>query len=124
MVERDLHKIKKNVDAIVGGKATAIIQKYIMPLLYKGRKFDIRCYALATATNGQFQVYWYERGYVRTVSKEFDIDDNNRYIHLTNDAVQKSCPEYGKYETSNKLSFEALAEYLRQNWSVEFFESI
>jgi tubulin monoglycylase TTLL3/8 len=29
-------------------------------------------------------------------------------VHLTNDAIQKKCPEYGKHELGNKLSF---AEY-------------
>ena len=89
------------------------MQKYIVPVLYMGRKFDIRCYALATVVNGYFNLYWYEEGYVRTASKAFDMNDNSRYIHLTNDAVQKHCADYGKYEVSNKLSFEILATYLK-----------
>jgi len=27
-------------------------------------------------------------------------------MHLTNDAIQKQAPEYGKYEMGNKLSYE------------------
>ena len=29
----------------------------------------------------------------------------NKFIHLTNDAVQKKCDDYGKFENGNKLSF-------------------
>ena len=39
-------------------------------------------------------------------SKEFTCKNiSNRFIHLTNDAVQKKSEHYGKYETSNKLSY-------------------
>ena len=108
-----MKRIKKVVDELITSKSSAIVQKYIMPLLYRGRKFDVRCYALATVVNGFFNVYWYEEGYVRTACKAFDMRDNSRYIHLTNDAVQKCSADYGKYEVSNKLSFEVLAEYLK-----------
>jgi hypothetical protein len=33
-------------------------------------------------------------------------------IHLTNDAVQKKCEEYGKYEPGNKISFADFQRYL------------
>ena len=33
-------------------------------------------------------------------------------IHLTNDAVQKKCGEYGKYEPGNKISFADFQRYL------------
>lgn len=75
-----------------------IIQRYLMPLLYNKRKFDIRCYLLVTAVNGHLRAYWYEEGYCRTASKIFSAKNlKNKYIHLTNDAIQKSCNEYGKF---------------------------
>lgn len=43
---------------------------------------------LVTHYNGYYKAYWYEDGYIRTSSKEFNLDDiENKYIHLTNDAV-------------------------------------
>ena len=37
---------------------------------------------------------------------------NNKFIHLTNDAVQKSHEDYGKYEPANKLSFADFQRHL------------
>jgi len=30
---------------------------------------------------------------------------NNKYMHLTNDAVQKGSMEYGRFEAANKLTY-------------------
>jgi len=74
-------------------------------MLYNKRKFDIRCYMLLTSQNGVFKGYWYADGYIRTSSKEFTTKSLNKYIHLTNDAVQSKDDDYGKYESGNKISF-------------------
>lgn len=95
---------------------TFIVQKYIKnPLLYKNRKFDIRCYQLITSVNGVIKGYWYEEGYVRTSSMEYSIQNMNKFIHLTNDAIQrKDHDNYGKQERGNKITFENLSEYIMQ----------
>ena len=36
----------------------------------------------------------------------------NRFIHLTNDAVQKKGEEYGKFENYNKISYADFEKYL------------
>ena len=84
---------------------TFIIQKYIeKPLLIKKRKFDIRCYGLLTSINGLHKGYFYQDGYIRTSCKEYNTNNlMNKFIHLTNDAVQKKCDDYGKYENGNKV---------------------
>ena len=53
----------------------------------------------------------------------------DKFIHLTNDAIQKNCEQYGKYEEGNKLTFNELQRYLhglppdgRNN--MEFFDVI
>ena len=110
-----------------GKPKTYIIQKYIdNPMLYNKRKFDFRCYVLVTSINGFMRAYWYEEGYVRTASEEFNsLDLFNEMIHLTNDAIQKHSSNYGKYENSNKLSFSEFNRYLeQQNPPVNFYSQI
>ncbi|CAG9315373.1 unnamed protein product [Blepharisma stoltei] len=99
------------------GKHTFIVQKYIeRPFLINKRKFDIRCYALITCYNGVVQGYFYNEGYLRTASKGFSISNiTNKYIHLTNDAVQKNSEDYGKYENGNKMTYSDFQRYLDKN---------
>lgn len=88
-----------------------------MPFLYNKRKFDIRCYVLVTCIKGVYKAYWYEEGYIRTSSKQFTLKNlKNRFIHLTNDAVQKKSEDYGKYENGNKISFSDFQKYLDNSY--------
>lgn len=41
----------------------------------------------------------------------------NKMIHLTNDAVQKKCEDYGKYEPGNKLSYADFQRYLDSTYN-------
>lgn len=61
---------------------------------------------LLTCVNGQIKGYWYQKGYIRTTSYEYSIKNSLSSVHLTNDAVQKLLPDYGKYEKGNKLSYD------------------
>jgi hypothetical protein len=79
-------------------KTSLIVQEYITrPLLYSGRKFDLRTYMLITNHNAKTKAYWYQDGYVRTSSAFFTLDETDPYIHLTNDAVQQHSDRYGKF---------------------------
>jgi hypothetical protein len=52
-----------------------VVQKYIeRPLLYKGRKFDIRCWVVFT---DRCEVFFYIPGYLRTSSDEYTLDSKN-----------------------------------------------
>jgi tubulin--tyrosine ligase len=109
------------VKALVSDKSsshTCIIQKYIeRPLLINKRKFDIRCFALMTSVNSVIQGYFYTEGYIRTSSKEFSLKNlENKFIHLTNDAIQKHSEDYGKFEPSNKMSYAELQNYITQTY--------
>jgi len=101
-----IKSLVKNTN-INGQKRTYIIQKYMeKPLLYKGRKFDIRTFSMMCSINGNLQGYWYSDGYLRTSCKEFTLKNvSNRFVHLTNDAVQNKLEDYGKFESGNKLSY-------------------
>lgn len=82
---------------------------------------------MITSINGMIKGYWYKEGYVRTTSSEYSLSLNDGSIHLTNDAVQKQLPEYGKYEKGNKLSYEDLNNYIEKyhkKKKISFFEHI
>ena len=97
-----------------------IIQKYIeQPLLIYKRKFDVRMWVLI---DQNYKVYLFKEGYIRTSSMEFSLDKDsilNKGIHLTNNAVQKFCNEYGKFEEGNQLSFNQFQKYLEENFPKE-----
>lgn len=106
---------------------TYIIQKYINnPFLYKSRKFDIRAYGLLACIQGNIQGFFYKEGYLRTAGLEFNLKNvENKYIHLTNDAVQKYGSNYGKHEAGNKLSYFEFQEYLNASHpELNFFSVI
>ena len=55
---------------------TWIVQLYLdNPLLYCKRKFDIRCYGMFTSLNGIQKGYFYNDGYIRTSSKEYNTNN-------------------------------------------------
>jgi hypothetical protein len=61
---------------------------------------------MMTCTNNLLRGYFYEEGYLRTSSKQFNLKTlENKFIHLTNDAIQQTATDFGKYESGNKLSF-------------------
>ena len=68
-----------------------------------------------TLVNNKLKAYIYDNGYLRTSSRPFiNSKLDNKFIHLTNDAVQKKADDYGRYETGNKLSFSEYQTYLNQ----------
>ena len=116
-------------DEKTGVKRTFILQRYLdRPFLINRRKFDIRLYALITCSGGVLQAYYYNEGYIRTSSKEFNINNvTNKLIHLTNDAVQKYSEDYGKFEMANKLSYSDLQRYLDAHYkekNINFLQDV
>ena len=61
---------------------------------------------MGTSINGNFKAYYYNEGYIRTSCRMFTLKNVvDPMIHLTNDAIQKKCEDYGKFEPGNKLSY-------------------
>jgi hypothetical protein len=90
------------------------VQKYIeKPLLFKGRKFDIRVWALAT---GRKELFYYKFGYLRTSSFGYSTGAKDNYIHLTNNCLQKWGDNYGLHEDGNTLSFDSFQAYLDREY--------
>jgi tubulin--tyrosine ligase len=98
--------------------------------LIEKRKFDMRVFGVAHILNGpnntrEFRGYFFREGYLRTSSREYNINDlENRYIHLTNDAIQKKSADYGKFESGNKISYDDFADLLKTLKNVEFYKEI
>ena len=80
-----------------------VIQKYIeKPLLYYGRKFDIRIWVLLTQN---LNVYMFEEGHLKCCSINYNLNSDNTFCHLTNYSFQKYNSNFGKYEFGNEVSF-------------------
>lgn len=80
---------------------------------------------MLNCSNGKMKGYWYKEGYVRTTSSEYTLKFSSGSIHLTNDAVQKNLPDYGKYEKGNKTTYEELDAYIKkQDPSFDFFKMV
>jgi len=83
--------------------SSVILQKYIeKPLLYKGRKCDMRLWVMLT---WDFNVYLFKEGHFKATSVPFDINSHNAFVHLTNYSVQKYNENFAKFETGNEISF-------------------
>ncbi len=103
-----------NLPSIIKSRAF-VIQKYVeRPLLIRDRKFDIRVWALVTQ---EMKLYFFKEGYIRTSCETYSIDSGSvekRNVHLTNNAVQKFCENYGAFEDGNQLSFPQFQDYLNE----------
>lgn len=108
--------MQSRVDTLrrLGKNKSLIVQQYISnPLLYNGRKFDIRTYMLISTNNGVLRAYWYQDGYIRTSSYIWKLTNiTDSLVHLTNDAIQKDNDDYGKFEPGNKLTYSDLQKYI------------
>ncbi|CAD8049179.1 unnamed protein product [Paramecium primaurelia] len=93
---------------------TLVIQKYIKPLLYYKRKFDLYTYLLISQINGVVRVYFYDEVYGRTSSKEYNEQDLDPLIHFTNSPIQKESKGFSLQEPGNKLSIDKLQEFFVQ----------
>ena len=67
-----------------------VIQKYIeRPFLIQNRKFDLRQWFLVTSWT-PLEVWIYDEFYCRFSKQDYDLNDFSKYIHLTNQAIQRS----------------------------------
>jgi len=91
-----------------------VVQKYIeRPLLYKGRKFDIRVWAVFNHMN---EVFFYRKGYIRLSSEAYSLSNQNNYVHLTNNWLQQHGDKYGLHEVGNTIGYEDLQKFLDEEY--------
>jgi len=91
-----------------------LIQKYIeKPLLYKGRKCDMRVWVLVTQN---LKVYFFKEGHLKTCSIPFDINSENAYTHITNYSFQKYNEYFQKYEKGNEVPFYDFQKFIDEQY--------
>eukprot|EP00801_Mesodinium_rubrum_P005211 Mrub_05214.p1 GENE.Mrub_05214~~Mrub_05214.p1 ORF type:complete len:383 (+),score=98.51 Mrub_05214:1-1149(+) len=98
-----------------------VVQKYIENTkCYKGRKFDIRLWTLITS-NAPLISWVYSHFYVRLSGKNFDIKDNDRFVNLTNWAVQKNL---SSKPDECMLTYEQFREFVSCEYSADKFREL
>ena len=108
---------KKNIDKDekIYYCSRIIIQKYIEnPLLYKGRKCDMRIWVLITQS---MKVYVFKEGHLKTCSIEYNIDSKDAFAHITNYSFQKYNRNFQKYEKGNEVPFYEFQKFLDEEYS-------
>ena len=92
-----------------------IIQKYIEnPLLYKGRKCDMRIWVLLTHS---MNVYFFKEGHFKTCSVTYDMNSKDAFSHITNYSFQKYNDNFQKFEKGNEVPFYEFQKFLDENYS-------
>lgn len=88
-----------------------VVQRYVTrPLLYNGRKFDLRAWVLLTP---RLEIFLYKEGVCRMCSVAYDDSSfGDVFAHLSNNCVQEKHPGFGKLEKGNLLSFDELNDRL------------
>lgn len=92
-----------------------VIQKYIeRPLLIYNTKFDFRQYFLITMDDQYINLWFYKSSYFRFSGHEYNLEELDEKIHLTNHAVQvkqangprsPNLPEYNAWTLEDFLSY-------------------
>ena len=125
-IASELHVLEEAMARAKASTQGFIAQKYLeRPMLYDGRKFDLRVWACIASDVGSpagLRVYAYREGYARTSSEAFSLpaigsankpaDEaaraHERLVHLTNYCMQVQGEACGSHEEGNCVSFGAL----------------
>ena len=87
-----------------------LIQKYIeSPLLYRGRKCDMRIWVLLTH---EMKVYFFKEGHLKTCSVEYNINSEDAFTHITNYSFQKYNSNFQKFEKGNEVPFYEFQKFI------------
>ena len=112
----NLNKNKKEEDKEekINNCNKILIQKYIEnPLLYKGRKCDMRIWVLLTH---QMKVFLFKEGHLKTCSVEFDLNSQDAFTHITNYSFQKKNTNFQKFEKGNEVPFYEFQKFIDENY--------
>lgn len=93
-----------------------LVQKYIEnPLLIDRRKFDIRTYLLCICTANDILFFAAQTGYLRLSMFEYDLNDLNQFIHLTNQTIQNKNQNFASVKDQTGMTMEEFNEYFNRS---------
>ena len=99
-----------------------LLQKYLeRPLLYQGRKFDIRIWVMFI-TNRDNEIFIFKEGHLKAASLKYNPDSEDLFIHLTNYSVQKYHSNFSELEIGNEIPFYDFQYELDRNRSKKNFK--
>ena len=105
-------KEKKKIYSKITCFNEVIVQKYLdNPLLYKKRKFDIRCFVLV---DSNLNVFFCREGHLKSSSEFYDINTKNKFIHITNHSLQKKSAKFEQYEYGNEMSYKDFKKFMEE----------
>ncbi|XP_029013456.1 probable tubulin polyglutamylase TTLL9 isoform X2 [Betta splendens] len=126
---KDIMDWKKDGTRSEEQKDTAPVESYVAqryienPYLINGRKFDLRVYVLVTSYV-PLKAWLYRDGFARFSSTRFSLSSiDDKYMHLTNVAVQKTAPDYDP-EKGCKWQMQQLRRYLTAKHGREVVETM
>ena len=113
-------------DHIKSKESLWVAQKYIEnPLIVCRRKFDIRQWVLVTDFNPLI-IWYYEECYVRFSVLDYNAEDvNNKFIHLTNNAIASLHKDFDNNEIKGSMfSMEQFRQHLLDKEGTDVFNEV
>jgi hypothetical protein len=92
-----------------------LVQKYIEnPLLINKHKFDIRTYLLCICLSNDILCFAAQTGYLRLSMYEYDLEDQNKFIHLTNQSIQNKNKDFSSIKNHTGMTMEEFNQYFNE----------
>ena len=112
--------LNEKKDEILYNCNKILIQKYIeSPLLYRGRKCDMRIWVLLTH---EMKVYFFKEGHLKTCSVEYDVNSEDAFTHITNYSFQKYNSNFQKFEKGNEVPFYEFQKFIDEAYPEKHYK--
>ncbi|CAF3673399.1 unnamed protein product [Rotaria sordida] len=92
-----------------------LVQKYIEnPLLINKHKFDIRTYLLCICISNEILCFAAQTGYLRLSMYKYDLENMNKFIHLTNQSIQIKNKVFSSVKHNTGMTMDEFNEYFNE----------